>query len=44
MTEIVEWEQKQSIYVLKVIDENDNSKEKKWVTDVSAPHLFTFLN
>lgn len=28
MGEIVEWELKESIYVLKVIDENDNSKEK----------------
>lgn len=28
MGDIVEWEQKESIYVLKMIDENDNSKKK----------------
>lgn len=27
----VEWEPKESIYVSKVIDENDHSKGKKWV-------------
>lgn len=28
MGDIVEWEQKESIYVLNMIDENDNSKKK----------------
>lgn len=28
MGDIVEWEQKESIYVLKMIDENDNSTKK----------------